>query len=174
MRVLVLVVAAVVAGCGGTSSSVAFLTPGPFATSAPNPSVTWPPAPSAATAGTGWAWSAAGSADTSLVDRMSEIWTKHDIAAAGQVYADDAQMVFRNLQPAGLAMIRAGIQGSPDTYQRAGDVLVAVPSAAAWPGLADGNRLLFFKLRVTDAIVDSWLEVNRDGRIVMDWEDKTK
>jgi hypothetical protein len=138
------------------------------------PSVTWPPAPSAATTGGAWTWSPASSADTALVDRLSEIWTRHDVAAASEVYADDAQMVFRNLQPGDLALIRAGIQGSPDTYQRAGDVLVAVPPAAVWPGLADGSRFLFFKLRVTDAIVDTWLEVNRDGKIVMDWEDETK
>ena len=84
-------------------------------------------------------------------------------------------MVFRSMaQPGDLALIRAGIQGSPDTYQRAGDVLVAVPPAAAWPGLAEGSRFLFFTLRVTDAVVDTWLEVNRDGKIVMDWEYETK
>jgi len=177
MRVLVLVVAVVVAACGGTASTPAppaSPTPGPSAASSPMPSVTWPPAPSSATTGGAWTWSPATSADTALVDRLSEIWTKHDVAAAGDVYAGDAQMVFRNLQPGGLDQIRAGIQGSPDTYQRAGDVLVAVPPAAAWPGLTDGSRFLFFKLRVTDAIVDSWLEVDRDGKIVMSWEDETK
>jgi len=176
MRVLVLAVAVAVAACGGAAStpasSSAPLTPGPSATLASMPSITWPPAPSAATA---WTWSAASSADTALVDRLSEIWTKHDVAATGEVYADDAQMVFRSMaQPGDLALIRAGIQGSPDTYQRAGDVLVAVPPAAAWPGLAEGSRFLFFTLRVTDAVVDTWLEVNRDGKIVMDWEYETK
>ena len=38
----------------------------------------------------------------------------------------------------------------------------------------DRRGFLFFKLRVTDAIVDSWLEGNADGKLVTDSEDEAK
>ena len=173
MRVLALALAAMLAACGGTGS-----TPTASPTPTPQPSVTWPPAPASSpgpSQAEAWTWSDATSADVALVDRLCAIWTNHDVAASADLYADGAQMVFRSMtQPGDMTMIKAGILGSPDTYKRDGGVLVSTPTAAAWPGLPEGGRILFFEMRVSGTIVGSWLLVNGAGRIVMDWEDETK
>ncbi len=178
MRRLMVALAVVLSACGGASPAQA---PSAAVSSAPSaavteaPAVTWPPAPSAASSQVPWAWTAASTGDTALIDRLCRAWTTHDVAAADGLYADGAQMVFKGLAaPGGIDQIRAGILGSPDTYERDGGVLAAIPPSGAWPGLPEGSRFLFFKMRVTSAIVPSWLLVNPDGKIVTDWEDETK
>lgn len=119
------------------------------------------------------AWAPASSADTALVDRMNEIMSDRDVAALGEIFAEDLVFTVEGEVYGGLEGMRENMAGGV-FVTRIGDVAVTTDPVPGLWSLPAGSRFLAFVDSTAGERRDFVLEVNDEDRVAVVYNDAHK